>query len=78
MVWPMASTTAIYRLPIFSYSQKGWQALAEAVDPDGKLCWVQPIGADPKKVTRDMTELYGPGAFLMTACEVYKLCSDKD
>ncbi len=58
--------------------KKGWQALTEAVDPDGKLCWVQPIGADPKKVTRDMTELYGPGAFLMTACEVYKLCSDKD
>lgn len=54
--------------------QKGWQALADAVDPDGKLCWVQPIGADPKKVTREMTELYGPGAFLMAACEIYKLC----
>ncbi len=54
--------------------KKGWQALTEAVDPDGKLCWVQPIGADPKKVTREMTELYGPGAFLMAACEIYKLC----
>ena len=54
--------------------KKGWQALAEAVAPDGKLCWVQPIGADPKKVTREMTELYGPGAFLMAACEIYKLC----
>lgn len=54
--------------------KKGWQALTDAVDPDGKLCWVQPIGADPKKVTREMTELYGPGAFLMAACEIYKLC----
>lgn len=52
--------------------KKGWQALVEVVDPDGKLCWVQPIEVDPKKVTREMTELYGPGAFLMVACEVYK------
>ncbi|MRZ53122.1 glycoside hydrolase family 88 protein, partial [Parabacteroides distasonis] len=34
---------------------------------------VQPVGADPKKVTRDMTELYGTGAFLMAASEIYKL-----
>ena len=40
---------------------------------DGKLGWVQPVGADPKKVTRDMTELYGTGAFLMAASEIYKL-----
>lgn len=57
-----------------SVVKKGWKALTDAVDPDGKLCWVQPIGADPKKVTREMTELYGPGAFLMAACEIYKLC----
>lgn len=53
--------------------KKGWQALVAAVEDDGKLGWVQPVGADPKKVTREMTELYGPGAFLMAACEVYKL-----
>lgn len=54
--------------------KKGWKALVEAVDADGKLGWVQPVGADPKKVTYDMTELYGTGAFLMAACEIYKLC----
>lgn len=53
--------------------KKGWAALASAVEPDGKLGWVQPVGADPRKVTREMTELYGTGAFLMAACEVYKL-----
>ncbi len=53
--------------------KKGWEALTRAVETDGKLGWVQPVGADPKKVTRDMTELYGTGAFLMAACEVYKL-----
>lgn len=53
--------------------EKGWAALVSSVEADGKLGWVQPVGADPRKVTRDMTELYGTGAFLMAACEVYKL-----
>lgn len=53
--------------------EKGWKALVSAVEPDGKLGWVQPVGADPRKVTRDMTELYGTGAFLMAACEIYKM-----
>lgn len=52
--------------------QKGWNALVSAVEPDGKLGWVQPVGADPRKVTREMTELYGTGAFLMAACEMHK------
>lgn len=53
--------------------KKGWEALVSAVEASGKLGWVQPVGADPRKVTQDMTELYGTGAFLMVACEVYKL-----
>lgn len=53
--------------------EKGWKALVSAVEPAGKLGWVQPVGADPKKVTRDMTELYGTGALLMAAVEIYKL-----
>lgn len=53
--------------------EKGWKALLSSVDENGKLGWVQPVGADPRTVTADMTELYGTGAFLMAACEVYKL-----
>lgn len=53
--------------------EKGWKALVGAVESDGKLGYVQPIGADPKKVTRDMTEFYGVGAFLMAGCEYKKL-----
>ena len=45
--------------------EKGWKALVKAVEKDGKLGYVQPIGADPKKVTREMTEVYGAGAFLL-------------
>ena len=56
--------------------EKGWQALVSAVGEDGKLGYVQPIGADPKKVTPYMTEVYGPGAFLMAGTEVYRMAQD--
>lgn len=55
--------------------QKGWKALVDAVEPDGKLGYVQPIGADPRKVTRDMTEVYGVGAFLLSGCQIYKMAN---
>lgn len=53
--------------------KKAWKALQTAIDENGKLGWVQPIGADPKKVTRDMTAVYGVGAFLMAGTEIIKL-----
>lgn len=56
--------------------EKGWNALLSAVEEDGKLGYVQPIGADPKKVTREMTEVYGPGAFLLAGTEMYRLASE--
>lgn len=49
--------------------EKGWKALTDAVEIDGKLGYVQPIGADPRTVTREMTEVYGVGAFLMAGCQ---------
>ncbi len=51
---------------------KGWAALQNAVFPDGKLGWVQPIGSDPRHTTRDMTEVYGVGAFLLAGSEIYR------
>ena len=53
--------------------KKGWKALVDAVEPDGKLGYVQPIGADPRKVTREMTEVYGVGAFLLAGCQICDL-----
>jgi len=50
-----------------------WNSLLASVEEDGKLCWVQPIGADPKKVTREMTSDYGVGAFLMAGSEIFKM-----
>lgn len=53
--------------------REGWDALVSVVDEHGKLGWVQPIGADPKKVTADMTAVYGVGAFLLAGSEMSKL-----
>ena len=53
--------------------EKGWKALVKAVEKNGKLGYVQPIGADPKKVTREMTEVYGVGAFLLAGNQIYKM-----
>jgi len=51
---------------------KGWEALQKAVFPDGKLGWVQPVGSNPRQTTKDMTEVYGVGAFLLAGSEIYR------
>lgn len=53
--------------------EKGWKSMVASVWPDGKLGFVQPIGADPKSVTREMTEVYGIGGFLLAGTEITKL-----
>lgn len=52
---------------------RAWYSLCSAVDTDGRLGWTQPIGADPKSVTREMTATYGVGAFLLAGSEIYRL-----
>jgi rhamnogalacturonyl hydrolase YesR len=53
--------------------EKGWKKIVNAVYPNGKLGWVQPVGADPRKVEESMTEPYGVGAFLLAGTEIMKL-----
>ena len=63
-------------LPARKYGQsvaRGWRALTAAVQPDGKLGWVQRIGAGPDQVSADDTQLYGAGALLLAASEVSRL-----
>lgn len=57
---------------------KAWNVLCEAIHENGKLGWVQPIGQDPKNVTKDMTASFGVGAFLLAATEMYKLAKSSD
>jgi rhamnogalacturonyl hydrolase YesR len=52
---------------------KAWRALAALVDNEGKLCWVQPVGGDPRPVSREDTQEYAVGAVLLAGSEVAKL-----
>lgn len=52
---------------------KAWTGLVSCVHPDGKLGYVQPIGAAPRQVKADQTEIYGVGSFLLAGSEVYKI-----
>ena len=47
-----------------------WAALDRAVQPDGRLGWVQQVGYAPDQVLASATQLYGVGAYLMAASEV--------
>jgi unsaturated rhamnogalacturonyl hydrolase len=53
--------------------EKGWKCMVSSVWPDGKVGFIQPIGADPKAVTAEMTEVYGVGGFLMAGTQLYKM-----
>ncbi len=52
---------------------RGWKSMVRSVWPDGKVGFIQPIGADPRAVTREMTEVYGVGGFLMAGTQLYKM-----
>ncbi|WP_083690119.1 glycoside hydrolase family 88 protein [Colwellia sp. UCD-KL20] len=52
---------------------KAWSALVDAVQPSGKLGWVQQIGDSPDNVSAEDTQIYATGAFLLTGSELYKL-----
>ncbi|WP_133998050.1 glycoside hydrolase family 88/105 protein [Dinghuibacter silviterrae] len=50
-----------------------WAALMRAVQPDGRLGYVQQIGENPQRTGASSTEAYGTGAFLLAGTEVYKM-----
>ncbi len=49
-----------------------WKALTSAIMPNGKLGYVQPIGASPDTVDAESTEVYGVGSFLLAGAEIYQ------
>ena len=54
--------------------EKAWVGLNSLIQPDGRVGWVQPIGADPRKnFSAQSWEVYGTGAFLLAGSEVIKL-----
>jgi len=55
---------------------QGWNALVTTVNQQGKVGWVQPLASEPSDTTYQTTQLYGAGAFLLAASEVFLLLAD--
>lgn len=54
-------------------ARRGWDALVRAIQPDGRLGWVQQVSDRPEKVAASDTQYYGVGAFLLAATAVSEL-----
>jgi rhamnogalacturonyl hydrolase YesR len=73
MAWGI-NNKVLDRAKFLPVVKKGWIALNGLVHSDGKVGWVQPIGADPRRnFNADSWEVYGSGAFLLAGSEVAKL-----
>ena len=52
--------------------KKAWNALAACQHEDGRVGWVQNIGASPEPASADSWQNFGTGAYLMAGSEVLK------
>lgn len=55
---------------------RGWAALGRAVQPDGRLGWVQQVSDRPESVSASDTQFYGTGAFLLAGAAVHDLAGE--
>ena len=60
---------SVYRKAV----KRAWKALCSHVREDGRMEYVQPVGARPRITKPDQTEGYGVGAFLLAASEIVKM-----
>jgi rhamnogalacturonyl hydrolase YesR len=54
-------------------ARRGWDALVRAIQPDGRLGWVQQVSDRPENVQASDTQFYGVGAFLLAATAISRL-----
>ena len=54
-------------------AERGWDCLVGALQPDGRLGWVQSQNEAPGAVGADDTQPYGVGAFLLAGAAMYDL-----
>lgn len=52
--------------------EMGWKSLVSYVNEEGRLGYIQAVGANPQAVSADATDVYGVGAFLLAASELYR------
>ncbi len=57
-------------------AKSGWDALMRNVDEDGRLGFVQQVGARPAGVKQEDSQYYGTGAMLFAASQVIELGSN--
>lgn len=53
--------------------KKAWQAIAKCQHEDGRVGWVQNIGAFPEPASADSWQNFGTGAFLLAGSEILNL-----
>jgi unsaturated rhamnogalacturonyl hydrolase len=54
--------------------KKAWLGLNSLLSEEGRVGWVQPIGADPRRnFSAESWEVFGAGAYLLAGSEVIKL-----
>lgn len=53
--------------------EKAWLAMVKCIHEDGKIGFVQRVGADPQSVKAEDTMEYGTGAFLLAGKEIYEI-----
>jgi len=51
---------------------KAWKAMVRAIQPDGMMGFVQPIGDAPQNVSAHKNEVYGTAALMLAGLEVAK------
>lgn len=55
-----------------SVTEKAWNSLITAIQPNGRLGYVQPIGWKPEPASPNSTEIFCVSAFLLTGSEMFK------
>lgn len=53
--------------------KKAWSAMAKCQHPDGRVGWVQNIGAFPEPASANSWQNFGTGAFLLAGSELLKM-----
>ena len=53
--------------------KKAWTSIVQCINEEGKLGYVQPIGAMPENVKADDNQEYATGAFLLAGSEMIKM-----
>ena len=59
--------------PYRAAAERGWACLGVALQPDGRLGWVQSQNDRPDTVSADDTQPFGAGAFLLAGSALYDL-----